>query len=576
MLFLHYLSVNRLEMKISRKDLKKFIDEEVKKILTPKESTPAKDKFVKDENETKEAPVETPVKPGTKQPPTPAKRPLKIPWKLPGPMPAPHPKAKHKKKINENFKSNPIALFELERMKQLMDEMPMNIGDPQGNKPHGDPHPSIKSGIQGQRETPFSAIELFSTRAMNQSSLEKLGSEEYNAIVQHVVNSEKLSMQEIMNVVQLIIRLEHPHKGQLETLSLSIVKQKFGLPDEVIEKIRASLTQNIEPPEDGGDDENPAEEALDEFSEEQQAVIKKHIDKRIVHNALMMGAGYRAHAVFEGIKNSLDAIDSKLYPLYEKLMPNVELFLWKMPVEEMFGARQMWGKSELDIEDDQLKGAEAQAIMFPILLHEVAKAAVEILFFQHMADVWEKHGEPVYNAIMKKSDSYMDEHWMKLIGPRLWKYLHDAIDYVVRARDNDYALVSYILNRMAIMEPEDFMVLMSDVLNRGDVAITKIEHILDEVQSDIEDFEQQKHVTPSPEQITPGDNNEDEISKLIRTNEKDLLQSKEQEQPEVPKRKKLIDMEIDELNTELERAIGNENFERAGKIRDIIKSKTQK
>jgi hypothetical protein len=553
-------------MKISKKDLKKLINEEVKKFLKKKdESSKAEVK-----GEAEEAPVETPTKPKEKEKPTPSKRPLRIPWKLPGPMPKPNPKAE-KKNINENA-NNHIALFERERMRQLMEDMPMNIDPSQ----HGGPHPSIKSGIEGRKETPFSAIELFTTRALNQSAIEKLGSEEYNAIVQHVMAAEQLSMQEIMNTVQLIIRLERPHKTRLEELSLSIIQQKFGLPDEVTEKIKASLTQNIEPPEGGGDDENPAEEAIDEFSEEQQVIIKQHLDKRIIHNALMMGAGYRAHSVFAGIKNNLDAIDERLFPLYSKLMPNVELFLWKMPVEEMFGARQMWGKSELDIEGSELKGAEAQAIMFPILLHEVAKAAVEILTFQHMADVWEKHGEPVYNAIMKKSESYLDEHWMKLVGPRLWKYLHDAIDYVVKSRDNDYTIFSYILNRLAIMEPQEFMELMSDVLNRGDVAIQKIEAIMDKVQDDIENFEQEQNRVPAPEEITPGENNEDEIELLLKQNEKNLLQTKEPEGQPAPQRKKLADMEIDELNIELEKAIDKENFERAGKIRDLINAKTNR
>jgi len=556
-------------MKISRKNLKKFIDEEVKKFLNKESIAPRPEKQAEDkfEGETKEAPVETPVKPGTKQPPV--TRPLKIPKKWPNTMPKPMPKAENKepKKLNEGF----AFMMENARMRSLMNEVSMDIDPSQ----FGAPDPSIKAGIEGRNETPFSAVEIFNTRAINQSMLEKLGSEEYNAIVQNVLATNTLDMMQMMNTYKLIVSLERSKRRRLEALALSIVKNKFGLPDEVVEKIKASLVNDgeIEPPEGGGE-ENPEEEAMDEFTPEQQAVIKKHLDKRIVHNALMMGAGYRAHAIFDGIKNSLDAIDARLYPLYKKLMPNMELFMWHAPVEEMFGQRMMMGKSELDIEPQtgEMK-AEAEATMFPILLHEVAKAAVEILFSQHLVDLWEKHGEKVYNSVMKKSESYLDEHWMKLIGPRLWKYLHDAIDYVVKSRDNDYTLVAYILNRMAIMEPEQFMELMGDVLNRGDVAITKIEAILDEVQADIEEFEQDQNRTPAPAEVTPGDNNEDEISRLLKTNEKNLLQSKAPEQPEAPKRKKLADMEIDELNIELERAIGNENFERAGKIRDIINSK---
>lgn len=583
-----------MEPKDSKKEkFLKLIREEIKKLLKESEVAPAQP-ITKPTTKPTTRPLKIPKKwPGpapkpmpkagqtetnpTIAPPTttptPARRPLKIPTKWPSPAPKPMPKARgtNVSKGHITLEQEWRLIQETNRMKQLLREAPMDVEPSR----FGEPHPSIRGGIEGQQETPFSAVELFKKKPLDKSTLEKLGEEEYNAIVGELSNIEVLNPMQIMNLVQMIIRIEQGHKSTLENLSLSIVQQKFGLPDDVIDMIKANLmgNQNIEPPEDS--DDSPEEEVMDELTPEEQEVVKKHIDKRIVHNALMMGAGYRAHSILNNVKSSLDAVDDKLYPMYKKLMPNVEIFMWKVPVEEMFGQRQVWGKSELKFEkkeeETELKGAEAQAIMFPILLHEVAKAAVEILFAQHVLDIYEKYGEKVSKAVMKQSESYMDEHWMKLIGPRLWKYLHDAIDFVVKEKEEDYTIVAYVLNRMATMEPEEFMELMDNVLYNGDIAIQKIRSLVDEVKGDIENFENQQHETPTPEELEAGEeDHSSEIEKLMQTQRPDL-EADLINKTKTKVSKKLEDMDIAELTTALEGALENEDYALAARIRDSIK-----
>ncbi len=282
----------------------------------------------------------------------------------------------------------------------------------------------------------------------------------------------------------------------------------------------------------------------------------------------MMGAGYRAHKVFDELKNSLDGIDERLYPLYQRMMPNVEIFMWKMPVEEMYGARQMWGKSKINCEGGSCK-AEAEAIIFPVLLHEVAKAAVEILFLQHLADVQEKYGEPVAKEVVKRADSYYDEHWLKLIGPQFWKYLHDALSFVVDEEGEDYTVIAYVLNKMASMEPEEFMALMDDTIHDGPRAIEKIKQILRQVRDEIDAYENQGEEAPSPDEMFP-DDNEDEISRLLAQNQDELLTRTPEEERAQPSTKNLSDMDITELNDELGRALEYEDYRRAAQVRDEI------
>ena len=513
---------------------------------------------------TKPAPTKTP---GREKAPNP----IKIP--KPGTFPKPNPKAK--KTVNENTQLkaenilkewNSILKLEEEksRMKRLFQEMPMDIEPGQHQ-----PHRSIKQGIEGEKETPFSAIELFTKQRLDKSTIEKIGGEEFSSIVRHLGEVGQMDMMEIQNALNMIITYEMRHRGALERLAKEIVKRKFGLSDEIMQMIDAKLKNpgEIEPPED---DDDPQEEVEAQFTPEELEIIKKHVDKRIVNNTLMMGAGYRAHKVFDEIKNSLDGIDERLYPLYQRMMPNVEIFMWKMPVEEMFGARQMWGKSQMKCDGDTCK-AEAEAIIFPVLLHEVAKAAVEILFLQHLADVQEKHGEQVAKEVVKQADSYYDEHWLKLIGPQLWKYLHDALTFVVQEEGEDYTIVAYVLNTMASMEPEEFMELMDDTVHDGPRAIEKIKTIVRQVRDAIEAYENQENETPTPEDLAAGqENNEDEIANLLAQTQDELLTRTPEEEKVPPPTKKLADMNIDELNNELQRALEYENYELASRVRDEI------
>src|SRR3990172_7944680 len=146
-------------IKLTKKQLQKFISEGVKKFLKENGAQPAPT--------TKPAPVITPQR--ERRP-----NPIKIP--KPGTFPKPNPKAKKKEIQNsiktEEFLNEWVKMAKLEkeksRMKRLIKEAPMDI-DPGEHEPH----PSIRSGIQGQSETPFGNVELFSKQRLDQSTIEK-------------------------------------------------------------------------------------------------------------------------------------------------------------------------------------------------------------------------------------------------------------------------------------------------------------------------------------------------------------------------------------------------------------------
>lgn len=514
------------------------------------------------------------VKPGIETKPTttptPGKRRKLVPDKWPETTPGPKPKAEGEEYgIEEVVKEMKIA-EELARMKaliteskQINQEMAMNIEDPE----YEEPHPSVRRGIEGGKPTAFSDSEFFKGGEPDYSTMEKIGSEEFNKIIRDVKPFGQMDMMEFQQVFQLMSSIEMPNKDALESLAIRKVKEQFGLPDEVSNQLEAKLVRKVNRP--GQDSDNLAKEVAQDlqFTDEEKEIIRTHVEKRKLQNALMMGAGFRAHSVFNSIKEDLDAIDERLYPLYERTMPNVALFMWKVPLEDMMGGVQMMGLSKLKKDQNNNVKAEAQATIFPILLHETAKAAIELLFANYLIDLTEKFGANVAGEVIKQSDVFEDEIWMKRLGPTLWKYLHDAIDYViVHEKGSNYTIVSYLLHDISMMEPAEFLDFMNSVVYDGQKAITTITNMTNDIERDLASEE----AAPSG---TETENLEDNIADVNNEliNLAKGAKAKKAEEPTEPVG--FESMSLEQLQSELKKAVADERYEDASKIVKLIGAK---
>jgi len=516
------------------------------------------------------------TKPST-SPPAPTQEPNRrrklTPDRWPEETPGPKPKAEGKEVSIEEVIKEMKIIEELTRMKtlisenrQIAQEMAMNIEDPE----YETPNPSVRTGIEGGKKTAFSDSEFFKGGTPDYSTLEKIGSEEFNQIIKDVKPFGKMNMQEFMQAFQLMSSIEMPNKEALEALAIRKIKEQFGLPDEVSDKLEAKLVRQVNKPDEDTDNlEQEVEKDL-QFTDEEKEIIRQHVEKRKLQNALMMGAGFRAHSAFRSIKNDLDAIDPRLHPLYEKTMPNVALFMWQYPLEDMMGGVTMMGLSKLKKDENNNVKAEAQATIFPILLHETAKAAIELLFAYYLIDLTEKYGKNVSSEIIKQSDVFEEEIWHKRIGPKLWKYLHDVIDYViVHDKESNYTLVSYLLHDISMMEPAEFVNFMTNIVYNGEKSIEIVSQMVDVIEHDLErsgEADQTETETNDENLLRTANRVGDTLAKLTQS-----ASEKQQSQENVAK--DFVGMSVEELQIELQDAIDTERYEDAAKITKIIKSK---
>lgn len=359
---------------------------------------------------------------------------------------------------------------------------------------YGEPNKKFQLGIKGAIETPFTGIKFLEEEHGGIRTIEKIASEEFNSIIESVEKHGEISSMEIFTTVHQLKNVETKFKKKLEDLALEVVSKNFGLPDDVKKMLNVNLDHGSESESlhmDRDPNELEIKSLREKLSKEEIIIAEKLIHKRKIQNALIMGSGYRAHKLFKGFQESIDLIHPNLYPAYQKFLPSVELFLWKFEIP--VNSRVVWGKCHITLneEESRLQG-NAISKLFIILLHETAKIATEILFLQSVEDIYEKHGKNMKSYVLAMSDRYEDEQWMKLIGPRIWKYFHDAIDYLVKEHDDDYRVVSILINQVGLLEPDKFLSLISDVINSADKALPRLEELLKKASSQVEYFDKCK------------------------------------------------------------------------------------
>lgn len=270
-------------------------------------------------------------------------------------------------------------------------------------------------------------------------------------------------MMEMMPMVHETMALEAKHKKALEELAEKMIREEYDMPEDVVE-IKASLSPNIVLE---GTKKNPTPKSSDYQFENHDDMVnaKEEVYKRRFLNAMIQGAAKKTNHMFHMADDELTDMDPRLLNRYSKVMSAADYMYYVIPKMDN-GTSGGVVKVTFPTAENPKAVIEAEAMIFPVLIHELVKGVMELL---------SAHGLPkdkkLGDYVIDKADFLAAEPWDMRIGPALWDRFTDCIDA------DDFHLKHQLYVELASMPVNEFNGCMREILagtNKGKKIVKEI------------------------------------------------------------------------------------------------------
>jgi hypothetical protein len=298
--------------------------------------------------------------------------------------------------------------------------------------------------------------------------------------------------QVILNMMPMVhetMQLEKEHIKELEKLAIKMIREEYDIDENVVE-INAKLTPNISLE---GTKLNPSPVTLKEmdFNNHDDIInAGNEVHKRRFLNAMIQGAAKKCNNMFHMVDDELTKMNPKLPNRYSKMMSAADYMYYVIPNMEN-GVTGGVVKVDFPNKDNEKVVINAEAMVFPVLIHELVKGVMEIL---------SSHGLPKNKKLAKyvinKADYLSAEPWDMRLGPALWERFTNNIE------PDDFNIKHHIYSELVALPVNEFNYKMREIL-----ANTKEgKKIISELVSSIKDEFQQEQFNEAMKKI---DNNND-------------------------------------------------------------------
>ena len=286
----------------------------------------------------------------------------------------------------------------------------------------------------------------------------------------------KQAMSEMMPLVYETMALESQNKKALEELAIKMIREEYDMDEDVVEII-AELTPKISLE---GTKKNPTPmpvEGMQFESHDDIANANAEVYKRRFLNAMTQGAAKNCNHMFHMVDDELTDLNPKLPNKYNKMMSAADYMYYVIPKMEN-GVSGGVVKVDFPTSENPKAVIHAQAMVFPVLIHEIVKGVMELL---------SAHGLPknknVANYVINKADFLAAEPWDMRLGPAVWGKFTDAIPA------DDFNLKHHVYSHLASLPANEFHNQMKEVMAGTKKGHKLIEDVLSGVKRDLQEDE---------------------------------------------------------------------------------------
>lgn len=266
-------------------------------------------------------------------------------------------------------------------------------------------------------------------------------------------------------ILREIYQAEINHHDELEELCERIIRDHFKIPEN-------SLQFNFKLNKEGVKVQNtPTKQQLkqqeEELSNDINDLTPERAKRRLI-NAMTQGHSVDSTYIFNAVSDELSNIMGvdNIAEKYSIFVSTMMLGYWQFPEEMMNAAMGSGGegegsgagKAKIDTSTNP-PTINAEAVIFPFLIHEAIKGVMEYLGKERDPEDEEK-----YQKAMDLEDQLQHEIWDIRLGPAIWRRLSKAFPRSVIENEEKRKIQFYMYSNIANLPVKQFLVLMKEVL----------------------------------------------------------------------------------------------------------------
>lgn len=260
---------------------------------------------------------------------------------------------------------------------------------------------------------------------------------------------------------------EMKHVEELKKIAVQTIRSLFDIPEHI--QILPDISKNLDiNPEEQDDSPNPTIS----LSPEEQMIMYKEVQKRILLNGLVHGAAMHiwksAHYI---IKEQIDNLDPMLMYLYDQYTTAIGWLIWQISPDSFqksidlgTALTQGFNRLEFDEEGEPECSIHCQAINFPVLLHEVTKGAIDYLICRGIPKDFSPEKLRYYYDV---ADNYANEYWHYLLSPTIWTKL-------IEAADKDTQSLPLVIARLTQLSYQELTEVLKACLDDRELGLVKL------------------------------------------------------------------------------------------------------
>ncbi len=178
--------------------------------------------------------------------------------------------------------------------------------------------------------------------------------------------------------------------------------------------------------------------------------------------------------MFHMVEDELTDLDPKLPNKYSKMMAGADYAYYTTPrLEDATNGGVV--RVQFPTKDNPKAVIYAQAMVFPVLIHELVKGVMELLSAHGLPK-----GKELGEYVINKADFLAAEPWDMRIGPGLWERFTKMFEA------DDFPLKHHVYSELAALPVAEFNMKMREIMAGTKVGKKIISDIVDEIKSSLQ------------------------------------------------------------------------------------------